>query len=275
MRSLIIALGVALVALCADSAASAAYDAAILFAKGVMPSLLPVMALCRLATGRGKGAKLCAGTLLLGLITGSPGGARLIGARAPYMTNRQTLFLLGATGTVNPLFLLGAVAGWTDDSRAALITLIIHWLSALIAGAVAAALPVKLSAPPAPPEERLTLSSVISGAMNALLLVLGAMMLGAVAFSLIEKGLIALFPSLGAGTLACVHALIEIGGGARAVIDSLESPYAALCALCSFGGVSLICQSAAFLGEGIPARVVALIRIIHALTAYAIARMVF
>ena len=63
--------------------------------------------------------------------------------------------------------------------------------------------------------------------------------------------------------------MLEIGGGAKAVIAVLPDP-ALLCALCSFGGLSIWLQNLLFVGESIrPVRLLCM-RALHGAVSYAV-----
>lgn len=268
MKNLWIAALSAILMLRSDEAALSAWLAAKVFAQSVMPALFPVMALCGFVSTQHKNRLVCASTLMLGLCSGSPAGARLVLLRQGLLTQKQTLFLIGATGTMSPMFFLSTVAGWIGNARASVIILLAHWLSSIVIGLIATALPIPIKKASEPPAVQASLTSALSSAMQALMMVLGAMMLGAVAFTLVRAGIVALFPRIGQTALSPLHALMEIGGGAHAVCLTYEKPYALLCALCSFGGASLNCQSGVYVSELISYKALLLLRAASGIAAY-------
>ena len=94
------------------------------------------------------------------------------------------------------------------------------------------------------------LPNAIASAAQALLSVCGAMMLFSIAAALMRNLLDLAFPAWAMANpmpTAVLHALLEIGGGANAVIKASlvqgDGLYALLCALCSFGGLSIWIQN--------------------------------
>ena len=109
---------------------------------------------------------------------------------------------------------------------------------------------------------------------QAMLCVCGAMMVFAAAASLAQSLLQTLFPQWTAShfrELAVMKALMEIGGGASAVIEAFEKPHALLSGLCGFGGLSIWLQNLLFLDKSIrPVKLLAM-RAFHGAVSYAIA----
>ena len=100
------------------------------------------------------------------------------------------------------------------------------------------------------------------------------MMLFSILAALFRQGLSALLPDWAAAHPefpAILWAILEIGGGAHALLDvSAASDLPLLCALCSFGGLSILMQNLLFLGKSIrPGRLLAC-RLLHGAAAYGI-----
>ena len=67
---------------------------------------------------------------------------------------------------------------------------------------------------------------------------------------------------------------VEIGGGAHALLDVSPTPdLPLLCALCSFGGLSILMQNLLFLGKSIRPGKLLLVRLLHGAAAYGVCRM--
>lgn len=276
-----VAVMAAVVLWCSEAAMQAARTAARVFASGVLPALFPMMVLGRLAPMPGRGWLWQ--TAVFSFLSGSPASAQRAAALqdAGVVPARVWESLLCLTGVMSPMFFAGTLAQWTGNAQNAWRMLFVHW-----AGAALAALAWRLIPPgPAPREfpkqqaQRCTLPRAIEQSCRALLSVCGAMMLFAIASAVVQKGLGAAFPGWTQAhgkELAVLWALLEIGGGARAVIDAFPAPpWALLCALCSCGGVSILLQNLLFVGEKIrPARLAAM-RLLHGAISFALFSLLF
>lgn len=247
------------------------WQAAKIFVENVMPALFPMMILGQVlgcSVRQGYSQTFCKVFLItFGFLAGSPAAARQLAATAEMqpMTSRQLKPLLCITGVMSPLFFTGSLAMRTGTA-AGWLMLLCHWAGALITGSLCN-LAVNRSSPaqddaPAPPAEReaLTggfspelLTSAVTASANALLAVLGAMMLFAAGSALLRTLLFRIWPSLPEmcpALPAVLWAMLEIGGGAFAVLDCFpQPPLWLLCALCSFGGLSIWLQNLLFLGN--------------------------
>ena len=97
----------------------------------------------------------------------------------------------------------------------------------------------------------------------ALLTVAMCMMLGSVAAQMMACA----FPALPMEAQAGLQCALEVTAGVKAIL-SLNTPFAAplICAACSFGGLSLLMQNAAFWQDsGITLGQLALLRALHAI----------
>ncbi|MDD3411297.1 MAG: hypothetical protein PHY12_10860 [Eubacteriales bacterium] len=260
---------------------AAAADAAQVFARSVAPALLPMMVLALLPRAPGKNQRREALSLwLFGWLAGSPASARAVsrsaqeGRCAPGQA--QALFVL--CGVMSPPFFLGTLESWLPGTG--MILLAAHWLSALLTGALC--LPLTRRLPPCPAAAshddapRASLPAALQGAGLSLLSVLGAMMLFAVAFAVLNGAAQRLAPGLlSPAASAALHALLEIGGGAKALTDALGvRGLPLLSALCGFGGFSIWLQNLAVAGQQIrPARLLGW-RALHGAMAYGVCRLI-
>lgn len=268
-----------------DDAMAAARTALACFGTGVLPALMPMMILGKLMPNTTKpehsSRRLWAGCVFFGFAAGSPAAAQ----RAAEVKNRFSGSawerLLCLSGVMSPMFFTGTLAGWLRSARDGWILLIVHWLGAGVCAAVwtffikpDASAPDVHPLTPAPARPRLP--EIISRCAQSLLCVLGAMMTFSVAASLIKNMLSVMFPAWTAqhaDWMAVLWAVMEIGGGASAVISEMAAPYAALSALCGFGGLSIFLQNMLFLDQKIrPARLLAM-RAVHGAACYAIVRL--
>lgn len=291
----------------------AATEAAAVFASSVMPALFPMMVLAgipfsaersekkRGALGQGLSA------VFFGFAAGSPAGARRVAAmrEAGKIEESQAARLFVAVGVMSPLFFLGALTLWTKNAQASLLMLTAHWLSALMVGGFLRLFPhlvgqsawsgkpsIAKSAGIAKQEASSEVDShtpsflsalpgAISMAAHSLLSVCGAMMLFSIAQAIVRVLLTRFFPAWTAantGLLSVFYAILEVGGGTNAVVKSFvvqgDHLYALLCALCSFGGLSIWMQNLTFAQQSIRPATLLLGRVAHGTTAYGVCRLI-
>lgn len=273
----------ALLLVFSGTAMQAASRAAQVFASGVLPALFPMMVLGRLLPTGSKGERSRFPWLAVpfGLASGSPASAqraRLLWDAGAADTDRAQR-LLCATGVMSPLFFTGTLAAWTGSPVSCAVMLGAHWAGALLCACLwrpgAAGTP-QASANAPQRQGNVSLPEAISQASQALLCVCGAMMLFSIAAALLRELLMLLCPvwtQKNGRFLAVLWALLEIGGGAGAVLGAYtEPPFALLCALCSFGGLSIWLQNLLFARPIIrPARLL-LMRALHAAASYGLCR---
>lgn len=290
----------------------AATEAAVVFASGVMPSLFPMMVLAGIPfsakrSGKKRGAfSQGVSATLFGFAAGSPAGARRVAAmrEAGQIEGDQAARLFVTVGVMSPLFFLGTLTLWTRNAQASLVMLASHWLSALVVGGLPRLFPCLISQSawsgqpsiaksvgskkqPISSEADRHIPSILSDlpgaiamAANSLLSVCGAMMLFSIVQAIVRALLTQFFPAwtaANAGLLSVFHAFLEVGGGTNAVVKSFVAQedhlYALLCALCSFGGLSIWMQNLAFAHQSIRPATLLLARAAHGATAYGICRL--
>lgn len=277
----------ALMLLDSGTVLDAVNGAAGLFVRSVMPALFPMMVLNGLCARLG-GREQRWMTVCFCWLSGSPASAqRLEGLwERGGLAGRELLPMAAATGVMSPLFLVGSLGGRLPNPAGGWLMLTAHWLGALAAAGLIHRLSRRFSsmekAEPVRPEERTAgrasllaaLPDSLRQAGTALLSVCGAMMLFSILAALFRQGLSALLPDWAAAHPefpAILWAVLEIGGGAHALLDvSAASDLPLLCALCSFGGLSILMQNLLFLGKSIrPGRLLAC-RLLHGAAAYGI-----
>lgn len=277
----------ALMLLDSDTVLNAVNGAAGVFVRSVMPALFPMMVLNGLSA-RLSGREKRWMTVGFCWLSGSPASAqRLEGLwERGGLAGRELLTMAAATGVMSPLFLVGSLGGRLPNPAGGWLLLTAHWLGALAAAGLIHRLSRRFSsmekAEPVRPEERTAgrasllaaLPDSLRQAGTALLSVCGAMMLFSILAALFRQGLSALLPGWAAAHPefpAILWAVLEIGGGAHALLDVSAAPdLPLLCALCSFGGLSILMQNLLFLGKSIrPGRLLAC-RLLHGAAAYGI-----
>lgn len=260
MKHFFIAACAAALLLFSDAAMNACRTAAEVFASSVMPSLFPMMVLSRLLPlPHGRGALVQ--TALFGWLSGSPAAAQRVCASGAKGKTLEKLLCL--TGVMNPLFLTGTMSTWLSSRETGWKMLIAHWLGAAVTalmwrGESHQAAQAQSVHTPQP------FAACISHSASAMLSVCGAMMLFSAAAGVLQQVL-----PLPRTVFAVLHALLEIGSGAKAVVSAFPHPPGALlCALCSFGGLSLWLQNLLFVGESIrPVKLLGM-RALHGAVSY-------
>ena len=278
----------ALMLLDSGTVLNAVNGAAGVFVRSVMPALFPMMVLNGLSA-RLSGRERRWMTVGFCWLAGSPASAqRLEGLRERgELPERALLPLAAATGVMSPLFLLGSLGGRLPNPAGGWLMLTAHWLGALAAAGLIRWLCRRFSsmekAETVRPEQRTaagrtSLLTALPDSLRqtgpALLSVCGAMMLFSILAALFRQGLSALLPGWAAShpeLPAIFWAVLEVGGGAHALLDASAAPdLPLLCALCSFGGLSILMQNLLFLGKSIrPGRLLAC-RLLHGAAAYGI-----
>lgn len=277
----------ALMLLDSGTVLNAVNGAAGVFVRSVMPALFPMMVLNGLSARLG-GREQRWMTVCFCWLSGSPASAqRLEGLwKRGEVAGRELLPMAAVTGVMSPLFLVGSLGGRLPNPAGGWLLLTAHWLGALAAAGLIHGLSRRFSsmekAETVRPEERTAgrasllaaLPDSLRQAGTALLSVCGAMMLFSILAALFRQGLSALLPGWAAShpeLPAMLWAVLEVGGGAHALLDASPAPdLPLLCALCSFGGLSIWMQNLLFLGKSIrPGRLLAC-RLLHGAAAYGI-----
>ena len=222
-----------------SEAARAASDALGLWAGAIAPVLGPFMA-CMLIIVSRLPVRPWA-RVLLSWLCGSPGGAKLM--RAAGVSGRAALRMAAMTGTMSPMFFLGTLSVWLGDPAAARLMLACHLVGALALGLCIPA----GEAAPGPPPAPVPLAAALRDTALALMAVAGCMMLGSVA----ARMAVCALPGMPPAVSAALQSMLEITAGVKALI-ALSPPFAVplVCAVCSFSGLSLLMQNAAFWQEG-------------------------
>ena len=241
-----------------SEAAAAAAEGLALWARAVVPVLGPFLVCMLMLSSRiggGVGMKT-----LLGWMCGSPGGARLM--RGCGLQGKSALRAAAMTGTMSPMFFLGTVSGWLGDAAAGRLILLCHIFGALIAGLCIPCGKKGAAAYAAP----MPMPQALRDSAAALLTVAICMMLGCTAARMAACA----FPGLPGWASAALQCALEVTGGVKALIG-LGMPHTIpwVCAACSFGGLSIMLQNAAFWQEsGVGLGKLLLIRLAHAVISF-------
>lgn len=267
-----------------DATIQAACDACNLWAQSVMPGLFPFLVvmlyLTRFLPGsqpKGTNQRRMTGLptggvrlAAMGLLSGSPGGARLALERITLFTPRSLLCFGAYTGTMSPMFIIGTLGGWIGSHRFGAVMLLAHWIGALLAGQIVnlvskpsqPAISNIASTPPAAGG----LSQLINSAAQAMLTVCGCMMLGNVLAVICQQ----IFPLPDAWAAAMQSALEVTAGCHRILRLGISNTYleaSLLCAAVSFGGVSILMQNLAFYQSALSPYKLVGVRLLHAILA--------
>lgn len=241
-------------------AAEAALAAMRLWAFSVIPLLGPFLFCAQVLAQKLRPP--FASEVLLCLCCGSPGGAKLM--QRPGLEKREALHRAALTGTVSPMFFMGALSQWLGSARSGMLVFACHVLGALLTGLIFPGKAPKGSAPAAPR----SCVGLIRDTALALPPVCLCMMLGSVSVKMAACAL----PRLPAGLFAGLQCLLEITSGAKA-LTALNGPWVfpLLCGACSFGGLSILLQNAAVWREsGVRIQQLFMLRLCHALLAAAL-----
>lgn len=276
-------------------AAKASADACRLWAVAVLPSLFPFLVCMLLITGnlktRGSGiiSRLLGipssfvPVMAMGLLSGSPGGSRLsqeLSVEGLNILPGLKRFALYA-GTMSPMFFVGTLGGWLQNTSLGWILLLSHWLGAFILGQLSRLFfkctPLLESAA-LKPHAAPGLSQVMSSSAMTMFTVCGLMVLGSVAAKMIQ----CVFPNLPEGILAGLQSFMEVTAGCSRILN-IPLPGAIpalrpalLCAAASFSGLSILMQNLAFLQEkGISFAFLLKGRICHALISFGLCLLLY
>lgn len=210
-----------------------------IFSTGVLPSLFPFTA-CMLLFTAGRSFSPAA-LISLSLLGGSPAGARLF--QDVPLSARQSKRLAAMTGVMSPMFFLGTLSLWLQQSAAGRLVLVCHLLSALLCSLFfkkekhsAAQITLPL----------LSVSQALAQAVSAMLTVGACIVLGTVA----SRMLACLFSGMPPLLLSLLQSLTEVTGGCQSLI-TLRPPLLLplLAAFTSFSGLSIQLQNAVFWGK--------------------------
>lgn len=239
-----------------QQAMAAARTALSAFANGVLPALYPMMVLTSLLPAGGSGTL----TAIFSFLSGSPASAKRVAASG----SRYPETMLALCGVMSPMFFTGTLTIWTGNPSAAGKMLLLHWLGAIITATFWRMMEKPSVSMDFAEQEKITLPQAISQSAAAVMGVCGAMMLFSIAAAILRMVL-----PLGEPVLSVLHALLEIGSGVHGVLDAWkEPPYALLCGLCAFGGVSIWLQNLLFLPKSIrPAKLLCM-RALHGAVCY-------
>ncbi len=278
-----------------------------LFGDGVLPALLPFFVVCGLLGSSGLFERLsplgrllgapfglrpaCGGALPLCLLTGAPSGARLAAdlCKRGQATPDEAARLLAAGTVTGPLFLLGSVGAWLGSPALGAFVYLMQLLCAFLNGLLWRRYGGRASAPPAPAGKTRAvplpqaLPEALSGACSSLLLICGtvcffsalASLLEACGFlTALEQTLSGLLPAEAVRPLLLGTLELTAGcEGAAGAALTLPLRLSLLCALSSFGGLSVLLQSACFLQGLIPLRICFLQRLSHAALSFCLCRL--
>ncbi|MGN0745986.1 MAG: hypothetical protein ACI4ML_04860 [Aristaeellaceae bacterium] len=228
---------------------TAAGDACALFARSVLPGLLPYMTLSLMLVSRVTRMNPLLLTLL-GWGGGSPTGGRLL-SLCPGLTARERAGLAVRCATMSPMFLLGTIGGWLASGVAGVCVLAGVLAGAAVAGALAGLVPRRAAErPPAPPPEPLSLGQAVEQTARTMLMVCGTMALMRVLAALAEGMTGRALPWLALP----LTTLMEVTTGTyRIAALPLPLPLraAVIAGATGFGGLAVILQNRAVWPEGL------------------------
>lgn len=297
----------ALLFLFPQAAMQGAWEGLVLWAQAVLPALLPFFVVTLLLQSGGaldalsplfapfcrlfRLPKRAGGVLLAGWLSGAPNGARLASVLCEEGSLRpDACARLTAVCTVTgPLFLVGAVGGWLGSPARGALLFAVQLVGAVLNGLlwrnygapVAESSNLPLSSPESPlralPDalRQSSLSLLFIGAAIALFSSLSAVLDAAGIIGALERVLLWAIPREAVRPLLC--GFLEVSGGCRQTAQaalSLPLRLSLLCALASFGGLSVLCQAQVFLKNHVRPAVYFCQRVTHAALSFALCRAV-
>lgn len=252
----------------------------------ISPLLRPLCRLFRIPD-------FCGGLLIAAWLSGAPNGARLL--QEPIangtLTQDQAARFVSAATVTSPLFLIGISASYLGSPMPGLLIYGIHFLCALCNGLLWRRFgrdELHLSAPQKPPTALSPLSALPdalrAGCRSALLVGAAIAFFSSVTAVIQASGFqsaltrVLLFALPADAVAPLLSGFFEISQGAADVCQSaLPLPLRAsmLCALCAFGGLSVLCQAQAFLSGKVRFSLYFCQRITHAALSFAVCRGIF
>ena len=280
-------------------------DGLLLWTQAVLPALLPFFVVTSLLQSSGAldllsplAAPLCrlfrlpkraGGILLAGWLSGAPNGARLASALcAEGSLPPDACARLTAVCTVTgPLFLVGAVGGWLGSPARGALLFAVQLLGAVLNGLLwrnhGAVTDEPQEQPSFSPESSLralpealrqsSLSLLFIGAAIALFSSLAAVLDAVGIIGALERVLLWAIPKDAVRPL--LSGFLEVSGGCRQMAQaalSLPLRLSLICALTSFGGISVLCQSQVFLKSSVRPAIYFCQRLTHTALSFALCR---
>lgn len=213
--------------------AEAALTALMAFARGVLPFLFPFSCLTQLLTG---GRCVPVSWLrLLGMLGGSPMGARMLSVTIPDARSAQRSAMM--TGGVSPMFFIGALTLQLNSVAAGWVLLLAHALSLLLGGWMLGDGQKQAVCVP-----DVSIPQAVANSAQAMLPVGGCIALSAATAALAG----AFLPDV---PRALLQAALEMSGGCRALIALGWPRRMTLCllsAVCAFSGAAILLQNSAY-----------------------------
>lgn len=236
-----------------DVTAEAARNALTIFGHDIVPTLFPYMVLTRMLNEKLRESEHSSliHIAIFGLLGGSPSGASMIQSYSSGQPRpcRTVYGLIALTGTISPIFLLNTVSVWLGNTQLTLYLIIAHFTGTLLTF-LCVQLYLKndeavVSVDRSPTSENK--ENLISSCAISVISIGGCL----VFYSVVSAGITTLlFRSENIG-IACLHAVIEISGGLKAIsqyIFDFPAEVGVLSAFaCGFTGLSLLSQNALFL----------------------------
>ncbi|MBE5799274.1 MAG: hypothetical protein E7321_04910 [Clostridiales bacterium] len=232
-----------------DDTAQSAWNALSIWGKNVVPVLFPYMFFSRMLCASIDGSRFPPVLLAasLGMLGGSPSGAMFTAGYIEKISSRNLYTLIALTGTISPMFLLGTLRAWTNDSILCRSLLLCHWLGAALSALFVHMLYQEpeqqrcVNSKPAPSSS----ASLTVQSIDAILQVGGCIISYSVLAAIIGKLPIPLphFHML-------LHAALEISGGAYSICQSslpVGMRSILLSAALGFSGFSILSQNHAML----------------------------
>lgn len=225
--------------------AQSAREALTIWGLHIVPTLFPYMVVSKMLANQIRKTAFppTIASMLLGVLGGSPSGASIIQSCSSRLTHKTILTLCAFTGTISPMFFLGILSNWTNDSALSAQLLFSHLSGAAVSALCVYLFSSRYSHSCNDPAHPLQSGSPLSESIDAILQVGGCV----ICFS-VAAGLLHLLP-LPKEIIPVLHALLEISGGAHALIEapiSLPFKKLFLAFTTGFSGGSILSQNSLF-----------------------------
>lgn len=241
------------------------YNGIVLWAKAVLPALMPFAVVSRLIVGNNliyskqlskftsklyNCSQVSGQVFIISMICGYPIGAKLTGElyKDKAIDSTQATKLATFTQACSPIFVIGTIGiKLIGNLQAALIILVCHYLATILNGVFYRRFYISNYKGISNPSSNVTLSETMSQAINTSLLVGGYIALFSIVIALL--GTLPVMQSINNSAVSgVIYSILEVTNGITYIFNTCEVNISIvlICGLVSFGGLCIIMQSWVF-----------------------------